>query len=296
MAICWWQCWPKWVSEQFLNGTSPHNRPFQCRPKLTPVFLKISTVKVYCNVHMHWFRIYWHWKAGIKGQIATFLVGVWRWMRKDETSRWWRFSFVVTVLSFFQCIGIVGLTTGKASNPSRTERVTIRTAVKSTMCGLLGIMRPWFNFSFWRYIYCLLVYIVCFPSCSFLAWRHGDSLRAFHDEQDPLLWRPCCRGNVWFPWRGIGKHQSCCPRHHRHQDDRLQVCFQACCHWELFSLSRFVSILSDLSKWILLKWILLTRKHTRCIPKPHRLLSHLNPDWFYLSGTGLPRFCWKRGR
>ena len=26
------------------------------------------------------------------------------------------------------------------------------------------------------------------------------------------------------------------------------------------------------------------------IPKPHRLLLHLNSDWFYLSGTGLPRF------
>ena len=24
--------------------------------------------------------------------------------------------------------------------------------------------------------------------------------------------------------------------------------------------------------------------------------SHLNPDWFYLSGTGLPRLSWKRGR
>ena len=24
------------------------------------------------------------------------------------------------------------------------------------------------------------------------------------------------------------------------------------------------------------------------IPKPHNLLLHLNPDWFYLSGTGLP--------
>ena len=22
---------------------------------------------------------------------------------------------------------------------------------------------------------------------------------------------------------------------------------------------------------------------------------HLNPDWFYLSGTGLPRLSWKRG-
>ena len=31
------------------------------------------------------------------------------------------------------------------------------------------------------------------------------------------------------------------------------------------------------------------------IPEPHRLLPHLNPDWFYLSGTGLPRLSWKRG-
>jgi len=31
-------------------------------------------------------------------------------------------------------------------------------------------------------------------------------------------------------------------------------------------------------------------------PKPHHLLPHLNPDWFYLSGTGLPWFSGKRGR
>jgi len=31
------------------------------------------------------------------------------------------------------------------------------------------------------------------------------------------------------------------------------------------------------------------------IPKPHHLLHHLYPDWFYLSGTGLPRLSWKRG-
>ena len=28
---------------------------------------------------------------------------------------------------------------------------------------------------------------------------------------------------------------------------------------------------------------------------PGHLLRHLNPDWFYLSGTGLPRLSWKRG-
>jgi len=27
-----------------------------------------------------------------------------------------------------------------------------------------------------------------------------------------------------------------------------------------------------------------------CFPKRHRLLPHLNPDWFYLSSIGLPRF------
>ena len=26
-----------------------------------------------------------------------------------------------------------------------------------------------------------------------------------------------------------------------------------------------------------------------------RLLPHLNPDWFYFSGTGLARLSWKRG-
>ena len=31
------------------------------------------------------------------------------------------------------------------------------------------------------------------------------------------------------------------------------------------------------------------------IPKPYSLLRHLYPDWFYLSGTGLSRFSWKRG-
>ena len=30
------------------------------------------------------------------------------------------------------------------------------------------------------------------------------------------------------------------------------------------------------------------------IPKPHHLLPHLNPDWFYLSGTGLPRLAMEK--
>ena len=34
---------------------------------------------------------------------------------------------------------------------------------------------------------------------------------------------------------------------------------------------------------------------TITIPKPHHLLPHLHPDWFYLSGTGLPNMSRKRG-
>ena len=33
-----------------------------------------------------------------------------------------------------------------------------------------------------------------------------------------------------------------------------------------------------------------------CIPKPRRLLPNSSPDWFYLTGTGLRRLSWKRGR
>jgi len=29
-------------------------------------------------------------------------------------------------------------------------------------------------------------------------------------------------------------------------------------------------------------------------PKPSHLLPYLNPDCFYVSGTGLPRMSWKR--
>ena len=33
--------------------------------------------------------------------------------------------------------------------------------------GFAGVMRPLFDFWFWRYIYCLLVYVVCFPTYPF---------------------------------------------------------------------------------------------------------------------------------
>ena len=31
-------------------------------------------------------------------------------------------------------------------------------------------------------------------------------------------------------------------------------------------------------------------------PKTPSYLASFNPDWFYITGTGLPRLSWKRGR
>ena len=31
------------------------------------------------------------------------------------------------------------------------------------------------------------------------------------------------------------------------------------------------------------------------MPLPPHLVLHYNPDWFNLSGAGLPRLSWKRG-
>jgi len=51
-----------------------------------------------------------------------------------------------------------------------------------------------------------------------------------------------------------------------------------------------------LSVWSEVQIVCIWSSWCHCIPKPHHLLPHLNPDWFYLSGTGLPRLSWKRGR
>ena len=55
-------------------------------------------------------------------------------------------------------------------------------------------------------------------------------------------------------------------------------------------------VLVWLSVWSEVQIVCIWSSGCHCIPKPHHLLSHLNPDWFYLSNTGLPRLCWKRGR
>jgi len=51
-----------------------------------------------------------------------------------------------------------------------------------------------------------------------------------------------------------------------------------------------------LSVWSEVQIVCIWSSWCHCIPKPHNLLPHLNPDWFYLSGVGLPGLYWKRGR
>jgi len=53
-------------------------------------------------------------------------------------------------------------------------------------------------------------------------------------------------------------------------------------------------VLVWLSVWNEVQIVCLWSSCCHCIPKPHHFLPHLNPDWFYLSGTGLHRLSWKR--
>jgi len=41
--------------------------------------------------------------------------------------------------------------------------------------------------------------------------------------------------------------------------------------------------------WIKMQIVFIWSSWCHCIPKPYNLLPHINPDWCYLSGTGLPR-------
>ena len=55
-------------------------------------------------------------------------------------------------------------------------------------------------------------------------------------------------------------------------------------------------VLVWLSVWHEVQTVCIWSSWCHCIPKCHDVLSYLNPEWFYLSGTGLPRLLWKRGR
>jgi len=66
-------------------------------------------------------------------------------------------------------------------------------------CGLRGVMRPWFDFWFWRYIYCLLVYIACFPFYPFFFTFTYLSfpLLIFSFENRPASFPSRCRRRRW---------------------------------------------------------------------------------------------------
>jgi len=52
-------------------------------------------------------------------------------------------------------------------------------------------------------------------------------------------------------------------------------------------------VLVWLSVWSEVQIACIWSSWCHCIPKPLRLLPHLNPDWFYFSGNGLPRLSLK---
>ena len=52
-------------------------------------------------------------------------------------------------------------------------------------------------------------------------------------------------------------------------------------------------VLMWLSVWSMVQIVCIWSSWCHCIPKPYHLLRHLNPDWFYLSGTGFLVLSWK---
>ena len=54
---------------------------------------------------------------------------------------------------------------------------------------LWGVVCPWFHFSFWQYKYCLLVYIVCFPTYSLFFPYLSHPLLIFSFENRPAPFR-----------------------------------------------------------------------------------------------------------
>jgi len=52
-------------------------------------------------------------------------------------------------------------------------------------------------------------------------------------------------------------------------------------------------MLAWLSVWCEVQVICIWSSWCYCQPATHHLLLHYNPEWFNLSGTGLPRLSWK---
>jgi len=86
---------------------------------------------------------------------------------------------------------IAKLSTGLAG-----VKVAMSPLLGSILCGLQGVMCPWFDFRFLCYMYCLLVYIICFPHLSF--YPNFFHIYLFHYLSfplriDPLHFQAGCR-------------------------------------------------------------------------------------------------------
>ena len=87
---------------------------------------------------------------------------------------------------------IAKLSTGLAG-----VKVAMSPLLGSILCGLQGVMCPWFDFRFLCYMYCLLVYIICFPHLSF--YPNFFLIYLFPLRTDPLHFQAGCR-KWWLKW------------------------------------------------------------------------------------------------
>ena len=126
------------------------------------------------------------------------------------------------------------------------------------------------------------------PWKKFENWLRSDEVTAV-SLVSPFLWDRvylcffiCEARNVWNDRRSSGF----CPR----PPNGMSISWSVSAGRDQQTLSTTnteVQIVCTWSSWC---------HCNNCIPKPHRLVSHLNPDLFYLSGAGLPRLSWTRGR
>jgi len=154
-------------------------------------------------------------------------------------------------------------------------------------------------------------------------WPHISSTAGlFWNEHWSLLWQITDNGTVFSSSGGLIVYVCSCSGR---ADNAILTCFTdtnapaallihgkgvQSAYWCLVGAGFHLNVCSLflLEWWVVGVVICLVRSRCRlfayglygladvCNPKPRHLLPHLNPDWFYLSGTGLPRWSWKRGR
>ena len=114
-------------------------------------------------------------------------------------------------------------------------------------------------------------------------------------ERSGYIWpMQCCVLRWPLTWCGL------------HQNNATQYCAVLCLQcfdtvaWARQEEHPTCKKLSDvvalwLPVWSYVQIVCIRSSWCHCIPKPRHLLPHLNPDWVYLSGSGLARLFWKRG-